>query len=219
MNKTSAQRARTEGSLFSNDKSRVLSPYKYTLGKITLDLQFKEWFPSARVPHGSQPGGWRRRARRKSWRKNEAERGNEKTRKKCARESLIRSSGDLSPSSCTLPGEYRLSVVRLGVLHSSKYLGIFEESRVPKKTVYSVRRRDPSRESERVRAWNSHRQRLSSTVKHARRIARMPGEKNIQREEIYGDALYTKRYRASAFRAADSFRRTHRILNRYHFLF
>lgn len=76
--------------------------------------------------------------------KNEEERGNEKTRKKCARESLIRSSGGLSPSSCTLLGEYRLSVVRLGVLHSSKYLGIFEESRVPKKTVYSVRRRDPS---------------------------------------------------------------------------
>lgn len=43
--------------------------------------------------------------------------------------------------------EYRLSVVRLGVLHSSKYLGIFEESRVPKKTVYSVGRwRDLSRE-------------------------------------------------------------------------
>lgn len=43
--------------------------------------------------------------------------------------------------------EYRLSVVRLGVLHSSKYLGIFEESRVPKKTVYSVERwRDLSRE-------------------------------------------------------------------------
>lgn len=82
--------------------------------------------------------------RREETRKGE----NEKTRKKCARESLIRSSGGLSPSSCTLLGEYRLSVVRLGVLHSSKYLGIFEESRVPKKTVYFVRR-DPSRESER----------------------------------------------------------------------
>lgn len=54
------------------------------------------------------------------------------------REALIRPSGSLSPSSCILLGEYRLSVVRLGVLHSSKYLGIFEESRVPKKTVYAV---------------------------------------------------------------------------------
>lgn len=41
MNKTSAACAHA-GSLFSNDKSRVLSPYKYTLDKITLDLQFKE---------------------------------------------------------------------------------------------------------------------------------------------------------------------------------
>lgn len=51
---------------------------------------------------------------------------------------LIRPPASLSPSSCTVPVEYRLSVVRLGVLRSSKYLGIFEELRVPKKTVYFV---------------------------------------------------------------------------------
>lgn len=64
------------------------------------------------------------------------------------REALIRPSGGLKPV-FVYPArrEYRLSVVRLGVLHSSKYLGIFEESRVPKKTVYSVGRwRDLSRE-------------------------------------------------------------------------
>ena len=56
----------------------------------------------------------------------------------CARVALIRPSASLSPSSCTVPVEYRLSVVRLGVLRPSKYLGIFEELRVPKKTVYFV---------------------------------------------------------------------------------
>lgn len=130
----------------------------------------------------------------------------EKTRKKCAGESLIRSSGGLSPSSCTLREEYRLSVVRLGVLHSSKYLGIFEESRVPKKTVYSVRRRDPSRESERAGPGTviaSVFRRQSNTP-----TSRMP-EKNIQREDIQG-ALYTKHYRAYV-RVSDSFHRTHRI--------
>lgn len=55
-----------------------------------------------------------------------------------ARVALIRPSASLSPSSCTVPVEYRLSVVRLGVLRPSKYLGIFEELRVPKKTVYFV---------------------------------------------------------------------------------
>lgn len=58
--------------------------------------------------------------------------------RRCARVALIRPSASLSPSSCTVPVEYRLSVVRLGVLRSSKYLGIFEEARVPKKTVYFV---------------------------------------------------------------------------------
>lgn len=114
--------------------------------------------------------------------RRERKRGNEKTRKKCARESLIRSSGGLSPSSCTLLGEYRLSVVRLGVLHSSKYLGIFEESRVPKKTVYSVRR-DPSQESERAEPGTviaSVFRRQSNTP-----ASRM-SEKNIQRKDIRG---------------------------------
>lgn len=95
------------------------------------------------------------RAKEKLKEKWRGERTRERTRKKCAGEPLIRRpSGGLRPSSC-IPwlGEYRLSVVRLGVLHSGKYLGIFEESRVPKKTVYfEVRRRDPSRESEQRRA-------------------------------------------------------------------
>jgi len=107
---------------------------------------------------------------------------NEKTRKKCAWESLIRSSGGLSPSSCTLLEEYRLSVVRLGVLHSSKYLGIFEESRVPKKTVYSVRR-DPSQESERAGP---------GTVIARHRACR----KKIYKGKIYGANFITKHYRA-----------------------
>lgn len=112
---------------------------------------------------GSQSQVPETRAKEKLKEKWRGERTRERTRKKCAGEPLIRRpSGGLSPSSC-IPwlGEYRLSVVRLGVLHSSKYLGIFEESRVPKKTVYfEVRRRDPSRESEQRRAWNSHRQRV-----------------------------------------------------------
>jgi len=104
-----------------------------------------------------------RDARRKSWRKNEEGRGNEKEMRARVSNPFFRG---LKSSSCTLLGEYRLSVVHLGVLHSSKYLGIFEESRVPKKTVYSVRR-DPSEGIRTRRAWNSHRQRLSSTIKHA----------------------------------------------------
>lgn len=79
--------------------------------------------------------------------------------------------------------EYRLSVVRLGVLHSGKYLGIFEESRVPKKTVYSVGRRDLSRESERTRtrAWSSHRPDVF------RRQSNTPGIVHV------GKKKYTKR--------------------------
>lgn len=127
-------------------------------------------------------------------RERERKRGNEKTRKKCARESLIRSSGGLSPSSCTLLGEYRLSVVRLGVLHSSKYLGIFEESRVPKKTVYSVRR-DPSQESERAGPGTV----IASVF---RRQSNMPASRmseKIYKGKIYGSALYTMRLTAPMF--------------------
>ena len=71
-------------------------------------------------------------------RKQREERGKREEKGRCARVALIRPSASLSPSSCTVPVEYRLSVVRLGVLRSSKYLGIFEEPRVPKKTVYFV---------------------------------------------------------------------------------
>lgn len=84
-------------------------------------------------------------------------------------------------------GEYRLSVVRLGVLHSGKYLGIFQESRVPKKTVYSVRRRDPSRESEQRRAWNSHRQRVF------RRQSNTPASRAC-RKKIYKGKMYGVRF-------------------------
>lgn len=73
----------------------------------------------------------------KEQKEEEKEKREEKGRR-CARVTLIRPSASLSPSSCTVPVEYRLSVVRLGVLRSSKYLGIFEEARVPKKTVYFV---------------------------------------------------------------------------------
>lgn len=73
----------------------------------------------------------------KEQKEEEKEKREEKGRR-CARVALIRPSASLSPSSCTVPVEYRLSVVRLGVLRSSKYLGIFEEARVPKKTVYFV---------------------------------------------------------------------------------
>lgn len=192
-------------SLFSNDKSRVLSPYMISIHseKSRSTYNSKNDFPQREFCTDLTQSA-DRDARRKSWRKNEEERGNEKTRKKCAGESLIRSSGGLSPSSCTLHGEYRLSVVRLGVLHSSKYLGIFEESRVPKKTVYSVRRRDPSRESERARSGTviaSVFRRQSNTP-----ASRMP-EKNIQREDIRG-ALYTKHYCAYV-RVSDSFYHTH----------
>ena len=71
-------------------------------------------------------------------RKQREKRGKREEKGRCARVALIRPSASLSPSSCTVPVEYRLSVVRLGVLRSSKYLGIFEEPRVPKKTVYFV---------------------------------------------------------------------------------
>ena len=74
----------------------------------------------------------------KEQREQKEERGKREEKGRCARVALIRPSASLSPSSCTVPVEYRLSVVRLGVLRSSKYLGIFEEPRVPKKTVYFV---------------------------------------------------------------------------------
>lgn len=195
------------GSLFSDDKSHVLSPYMIRIHseKSRSTYNAKNDFPPREFCTDLSRAD--RDARRKGWRKNEEERGNERKRERDARgrAPLIRSSGGLSPSSCTLLGEYRLSVVRLGVLHSSKYLGIFEESRVPKKTVYSARR-DPSRESERAGPGTviaSVFRRQSNTP-----ASRMPG-KNIQREDIRG-ALYTKRYRAYV-RVSDSFHRTHRI--------
>lgn len=75
---------------------------------------------------------------KEQWEERKEERKRVKEKGRCARVALIRPSASLSPSSCTVPVEYRLSVVRLGVLRSSKYLGIFEELRVPKKTVYFV---------------------------------------------------------------------------------
>lgn len=75
---------------------------------------------------------------KEQWEERKEERKRVEEKGRCARVALIRPSASLSPSSCTVPVEYRLSVVRLGVLRSSKYLGIFEELRVPKKTVYFV---------------------------------------------------------------------------------
>jgi len=119
------------------------------------------------------------------------ERGDKRKRKKketCRRGSNPSFRG-LEPSSrSTLArGEYRLSVVRLGVLHSSKYLGIFQESRAPKKTVYSVGRRVPSRESP-----NTPRARGTVIASVFRRRANAPGYRG-GRKKIYKGKMYEVR--------------------------
>lgn len=98
--------------------------------------------------------------------------------------------------------EYRLSVVRLGVLHSSKYLGIFEESRVPKKTVYSVGRwRDLSRErtseeKARRRERGSEANASGLGTSH-RRASYVDNQKTCCREKIYTGKIYGRRRRRS----------------------
>jgi len=119
------------------------------------------------------------------------ERGGKRKKKKkketCRRGSNPSFRG-LEPSSRTLArGEYRLSVVRLGVLHSSKYLGIFQESRAPKKTVYSVGRRVPSRESP-----NTPRARGTVIASVFRRRANAPGYRG-GRKKIYKGKMYEVR--------------------------